>query len=175
MAADPAVYVPWFHKSNCNTLALALTLTATLTPTPTLTLTPTLTRFHKSNYNTTGGADRSSNGGRRVADTLMLVPAARMRAFAHFLSSVPYAPTWTQFSLHEIADPIDGIEGGNVRGTPRCTRTSQPTQPPNVYTLVQCVHDACTARRRCARSMRRAASPTRPRDGTRCTRWPAAT
>ena len=45
----------------------------------------------------------------------MLVPAARMRAFAQFLSSVPYAPTWTQFSLHEIADPIDGIEGGNVR------------------------------------------------------------
>ena len=82
VAADPAVYVPWFHKSN---------------------------------YNTTGGADRSSNGGRRVADTLMLVPAARMRAFAQFLSSVPYAPTWTQFSLHEIADPIDGIEGGNVR------------------------------------------------------------
>ena len=53
VAADPAVYVPWFHKSNYNTTGGAdrssnggrttLTLTLTLTRTLTLTLTQTLT------------------------------------------------------------------------------------------------------------------------------------
>ena len=53
------------------------------------------TRFHKSNYSATGGADHSSNGGRRVADMFMLVPRARVRAFALFLS-VPPVQTWHQ-------------------------------------------------------------------------------
>ena len=103
VAADAAVYVPWFHKSN---------------------------------YNTTDGPDRSSNGGRRAADTLMLIPAPRLRAFARFLSAVPYAPTWTQFSLHELADPIDGIEGGNVRALDPVCRESDSAKGWNpLYSL----------------------------------------
>ena len=95
-----------------------------------------LCRFHKSNYNTTGGADRSANGGWRVADTLMLVPRERVRAFALFLSCVPYAPTWTQFSLHEIADPIDGIEGGGVRALDATCRESDSAKGWNpLYSL----------------------------------------
>ena len=120
----PSTYPGSTRATPTHSLALALSLTLTLT------------RFHKSNYNTTDGPDRSSNGGRRAADTLMLIPAPRLRAFARFLSAVPYAPTWTQFSLHELADPIDGIEGGNVRALDPVCRESDSAKGWNpLYSL----------------------------------------
>ena len=104
VAADLAVHVPWYHRSN---------------------------------YNATAGPDRTPHGGKRVTDTLMLVPRRLVRPLLLFLSDVPYEPTWTQFSLHDIADPVRGMAGGEVRALHATSRESDSGKGWNpLYELV---------------------------------------
>jgi hypothetical protein len=104
LAADPAVLVPWHHRSN---------------------------------YNTTPEPDHTPHGGKRVTDTFMLVPRPLLPGFLAFLSAVPYEPTWTQFSLHDIADPVHGMAGGKVRVLDETARESDSGKAWNpLYELV---------------------------------------